>query len=116
MQSVDSAENMGSVDKKNKENDEIQETELNTVNLENKADVLLRLRRIEGQVKGIYRMVDEGKCCSEVMVQVSAVRAAMNKVGGLMMDNYIKSCVKQAVDGERDNLDEVIGNIVRYIK
>lgn len=113
MKDVDSAETLKN--KTNKNGEEIN-TEANNSTLTNKSDVLLRLKKIEGQVKGIYRMVDEGKCCSEVMIQVSAVRAAMNKVGGLMMDNYIKSCVKQAVDGERDDLDEVIGNIVRYIK
>ncbi len=81
-----------------------------------KEDILNRLKKIEGQVKGIYKMVDEEKCCNDILVQVSAVRSAMNKVGGMMMDNYIKSCLKDAAEGERDDLDDVINNIVKYVK
>lgn len=83
---------------------------------DNKEDILNRLRKIEGQVKGVHKMVSEEKCCNDVMVQISAVRSAMNKVGGLMIDNYIKSCLKEAANGERDDLDDVINNIVKYVK
>lgn len=81
-----------------------------------KDEILSRLKKIEGQVKGIYKMVDEEKCCNDVMVQISAVRSAMNKVGGLMMDNYIKSCLKDAAANGSDDLDDVINNIVKYVK
>jgi len=82
----------------------------------NKEDILNRLKKIEGQVKGIHKMVAEEKCCNDVMIQISAVRSAMNKVGGLMMDNYIKSCLKDAAEGDRGDLDDVINNIVKYMK
>jgi len=81
-----------------------------------KDEILNRLKKIEGQVKGVQKMVSEGKSCNDVMVQISAVRAAMNKVGGLMMDNYIKTCLKEAADGEKGNLDDLINNIVKYVK
>ena len=47
-----------------------------------KKDISLRLRKIEGQVKGIQKMVDSGSCCKDILVQIAAVRAAINKVGG----------------------------------
>lgn len=81
-----------------------------------KEDILNRLKKIEGQVKGVHKMVSEEKCCTDVMVQISAVRSAMNKVGGLMMDNYIKSCLKEAADGEKADIDDLINNIVKYVK
>ena len=81
-----------------------------------KEDILNRLKKIEGQVKGVHKMVYEEKCCTDVMVQISAVRSAMNKVGGLMMDNYIKSCLKEAADGEKADIDDLISNIVKYAK
>ena len=81
-----------------------------------KEDILNRLKKIEGQVKGVHKMVSEEKCCNDVMVQISAVRSAMNKVGGLMMDNYIKSCLKEAAEGEKADIDDLINNIVKYAK
>jgi len=54
---------------------------------ENK-DILNRLRRIEGQVKGIQGMVEKETCCTDVLVQISAIRSAINKVGVLMIENY----------------------------
>lgn len=81
-----------------------------------KEDILNRLKKIEGQVKGVHKMVSEEKCCNDVMVQISAVRSAMNKVGGIMMDNYIKSCLKEAAEGEKADIDDLINNIVKYAK
>ncbi|WP_343032830.1 metal-sensitive transcriptional regulator [Anaerotalea alkaliphila] len=57
--------------------------------MENENDAILkRLRRIEGQVKGIIRMVEEESTCDQILTQVSAVRAATNKVGGLILERY----------------------------
>lgn len=55
-----------------------------------KNDIIKRLKRIEGQVKGIQRMIEKDECCSDILIQVAAVRAAMNKVGGLILENYSK--------------------------
>ena len=54
---------------------------------ENK-DILNRLRRIEGQVRVIQGMVEKETCCTDVLVQISAIRSAINKVGVLMIENY----------------------------
>jgi CsoR family transcriptional regulator, copper-sensing transcriptional repressor len=55
-----------------------------------KDDILKRLRRIEGQIKGIHRMIEGDQCCNDVLVQVAAVKAAISKVGGLVLENYSK--------------------------
>lgn len=84
----------------------------------NKDDIMNRLKKIEGQVKGIQKMIDDDKCCSEVMVQISAIRSAINRVGGLIMDRYIKDCLKESLGNGKNNeeIDTVIETIVKYVK
>ena len=80
--------------------------------------VILRLRRIEGQVKGIQKMVEEGKHCGEILIQIAAVRSAINSVGGLILENYMKNCLKNYLDGSlgEDSLDELVNIMVKYTK
>lgn len=56
-------------------------------------DIKARLRRIEGQVRGISRMVDEERDCMEIMVQLTAVKAAISRVGVLVLSNYLANCL-----------------------
>lgn len=86
--------------------------------MEDNEAILRRLRRIEGQVKGIQKMVEEGKHCSDVLVQVSAVRSAMNSVGGLILENYMKNCLKNYLDGvaQDETLDDLVDIMVKYTK
>lgn len=73
-----------------------------------KKDIQTRLRRIEGQVKGIEKMVENECCCRDVLIQIAAIRAAMNKVGGLVLENYAKKCFL----GENKEKDEAIEDLV----
>jgi DNA-binding FrmR family transcriptional regulator len=59
---------------------------------ENK-DVLLRLRRIEGQIRGLQRMVEEGSYCADILTQVAAVTAAIKKVGSVIVKTYMEECL-----------------------
>lgn len=83
-----------------------------------KEDILNRMKKIEGQAKGIQKMIEEDKCCGDIMVQISAIRSAINKVGGLIMDRYIKECLKESLKDENSNksIEEIIETIVRYVK
>lgn len=83
-----------------------------------KVDILNRMKKIEGQAKGIQRMIEEDKCCGDIMVQISAIRSAINRVGGLIMDNYIKECLKETLknNSSDDRIEEVIETIVKYVK
>ncbi|HNR04101.1 MAG TPA: metal-sensitive transcriptional regulator [Bacillota bacterium] len=83
-----------------------------------KEDILNRMKKIEGQAKGIQKMIEEDKCCGDIMVQISAIRSAINKVGGLIMDRYIKECLKESLKDENSDksIEEIIETIVRYVK
>jgi len=61
-----------------------------------KTKILNRLRRIEGQVKGIQKMLDSDQCCSDILVQIAAVRSAVNKVGTLIFERYSHNCLTHA--------------------
>lgn len=79
-----------------------------------KKDISLRLRRIEGQVKGIQKMVDSEVCCKDVIVQIAAVRAALNKVGGLMIQNYAINCI--GLDDENEEVEKLIKTMLMFLK
>ncbi len=78
--------------------------------------IINRLKKIEGQVKGIQRMVDDGKCCEDIMIQISAIRAAINKVGGIILDTYIKECLITSLRNDDDKINDIIDTIVKYVK
>jgi len=59
-------------------------------------DILKRLAKIEGHVHGIRRMIEEDKECPDILLQLAAVRAAINKVGRLVLEDHIEICVVQA--------------------
>jgi len=86
---------------------------------ERKREILNRLKKVEGQIKGIQKMVEEEKYCGDIMIQISAVRAAINKIGGMMLDGYIKECIPEAlkrdIESER-KINELIETIVKYVK
>lgn len=80
--------------------------------------VIKRLRRIEGQIKGIQKMVHEEKFCGDILIQVTAARAALNSVGGLILENYMKICLTDYIDGEGElgDLDKLVDIMVKYTK
>ncbi len=83
-----------------------------------KGSLILRLRRIEGQVKGIQKMVDEDKDCQDILIQISAAKAALHKVGGLVLEEYIEEClVNQLKEGnQEDLLKNLLDLVVKYSK
>lgn len=89
-----------------------------TVVRRDKEALLRRLRRVEGQVRGIQRMVEEDKYCVDILVQIAAVRAALNRVGLMLLEDHTRGCVARAtreVKGDEavDELMEVIEKFVR---
>ncbi len=83
-----------------------------------KEDILNRMKKIEGQVRGIQRMIEEEKFCGDIMIQISAIRSAINKVGGFIVDRYIRECLKESLKGGENSrdIDQVIEIIVKYVK
>jgi DNA-binding FrmR family transcriptional regulator len=69
----------------------------------NKKDLQDRLRRIEGQVRGLQRMVDEDKYCIDILTQLSSVQAALRGVGMGLLDDHVRHCVRESLEhGEGD--------------
>jgi len=89
-----------------------------TPNLESKEDITRRLKKIEGQVKGIQRMVDSDQYCVDVLIQVAAVRAAINRVGTIVFEHYSRGCMLNAVENKDKEaaIDELIGVLSKFIK
>lgn len=84
-----------------------------------KDDVLKRLRRIEGQVRGIQKMIEEDKNCSDILTQVAAIRAAINKVGGIIIENHSAACIQKAVSSEdkekaMSDLTKIIQSFMKF--
>jgi DNA-binding FrmR family transcriptional regulator len=76
-------------------------------------DILKRLKNIEGHVKGIETMVETGAYCIDVIRQINAVQAALEKVSGIILDGHLHSCLITAVRGENpDERERVLTEIV----
>lgn len=87
------------------------------VKVVSKKDIQTRLRRIEGQIKGIQKMVEGDVCCKDVLIQVAAVRAAMNKVGGLVLENYAKTCLICGEDKtQEEKIEELVSTLTMFLK
>ena len=84
-----------------------------------KADVLRRLRRIEGQVRGLQRMVEEERYCADVLMQIASVQRALAGAGKQLLRSHLRHCVTDALrsgDSRRaeDAYEELIGLVYRY--
>ncbi len=64
----------------------------------NKKDLQDRLRRIEGQVRGLQRMVEQDKYCIDILTQVSSVSAALKAVGMGLLDDHVRHCVRESIE------------------
>ena len=84
---------------------------------EDKAKILARLRRIEGQVRGVQRMVEEDKYCVDVLTQLSAIIAGSRAAGLLILEDHIRGCVINAAPDDREDvLAELTTAIERFTR
>lgn len=80
-------------------------------------DLINRLSRIEGQIRGIKGMVEKDAYCTDILVQVSAVSAALNSFNRALLENHIKSCVVEDIkEGKEDTVDELIETLKKIMK
>ena len=76
-----------------------------------------RLNRIEGQVRGVKRMLDDNAYCVDILTQVSAISAALNSFSRMLLDNHIRTCVVDGITEGRDAVvDELIETVNRFMK
>ena len=79
-----------------------------------KAEALRRMKSISGHVKGIERMLENGDYCIDVIKQVQAVQAALNKVSNILLDSHLHSCVITAIHGQDlGERERVLGEITQ---
>jgi DNA-binding FrmR family transcriptional regulator len=81
-----------------------------------KDDLQARLRRIEGQVRGLQRMIDEDQYCIDVLTQVNSAVAALRSVGMGLLDDHVRHCVRDSiVRGQGDEkVDELVAAVARF--
>jgi DNA-binding FrmR family transcriptional regulator len=81
-----------------------------------KAALLKRLARIEGQVRGVSRMVEEERYCIDVLTQIGAIEAALDKVALGLIDEHTRHCVLGAEGDERaEKVDELVAALGRFV-
>ena len=82
-----------------------------------KDQMLKRLVRLEGQLRGISRMVEEERYCIDVITQIGAIQAALDKVALGLVDEHTRHCVVEAESGERtDKVDELMAAVGRLVR
>ena len=85
--------------------------------IDDKDDLLKRLRRISGQVGGIERMVDEERYCIDILTQVSAAQAALDRVALGVLDDHVRHCVVGADESDREpRTEEMMSAIGRLLR
>jgi len=75
-------------------------------------DLLLkRLRRIEGQIRGVQKMISESRDCESLVIQLAAIRSAVESAGALVLNNYMKLCFRKDTEGEAASIDSLARSI-----
>lgn len=92
-----------------------------TLNEELEQDIRRRLNRIEGQVRGLQRMVDEGRYCGDVLNQITSVQRALRSVGEIITRNHLETCVTDALrSGDRKaaehSYDEIMNLLYKQLR
>ena len=85
------------------------------VDADGKARNIRRLRRVEGQVRGIEKMVAEDRYCADIMVQISSVHEALRAVGRELMRNHLKHCATAAIRGSDDSANAMYDELVNMM-
>jgi len=90
-------------------------TEQPIANEEERRRIINRLKRLEGQVRGLQTMIESGKDCEAVLTQIMAAKSALNQVGLHIIGYSMKTCLVDEGDKSRDELiDEAIGVFLKY--
>lgn len=83
-----------------------------------KSELKLRLKKIIGQTNGIDKMLDDGRYCVDIVQQILAARAALNKVALIILESHAKSCVVSAIKENRadESIDELLNVLKQFTK
>lgn len=79
--------------------------------------LLNRLNRIEGQVRGIKKMIENDAYCTDILIQVSAINAALNSFNKVLLANHIRTCVAEDIrNGKEETIDELVETLKKMMK
>ncbi|WP_301108604.1 metal-sensitive transcriptional regulator [Sporosarcina sp.] len=82
-----------------------------------KTNLIHRLNRVEGQIRGIKGMVERDVYCDDIITQLSATQSALNSVANVLLDGHLKGCVKNRLaEGDEEVLDELLKTITKLVK
>jgi len=80
-------------------------------------DLIHRLNRIEGQIRGIKGMVEKDAYCPEILIQVAAANAALNSFNKVLLANHIRTCVARDIrEGKEETIDELVATLQKLMK
>lgn len=85
------------------------------VNLELQQELMSRLKKIEGQVRGIHKMIDENRSCSDVVIQLAAVKAAINRVGFSVLACHLANSIQENMEQGKE-LNESLDDFMKVFK
>lgn len=86
------------------------------LNEEKDKSVRQRLKRVEGQVRGLQRMVDEDRYCGEILHQITSIQRALRSVGEIITRNHLETCVTEALrSGDRDAAEHTYDEIMNLL-
>lgn len=77
-------------------------------------DLMNRIRTVKGHLGGIEKMIEEQKSCEQILIQITAVKAAMDKIGMAVVENYAEECILAAID-EPETLQRKVKDIVKTL-
>nr|WP_159888464.1 metal-sensitive transcriptional regulator [Paenibacillus puerhi] len=82
-----------------------------------KQNLINRLNRIEGQVRGVKGMIERDVYCDDILHQIASIQSALNGVGKQLLEDHLKSCVVERIEeGDRDVLDELLTTVAKLMK
>lgn len=84
-----------------------------------KTEVLNRLKNVKGHIAGIERMVEEGQGCSNILVQISAIRASIEKIGIFILENNAMECLCNDLDEQapdKEKIERVVKQMITFLK
>ena len=82
-----------------------------------KSNLISRLNRIEGQVRGVKGMIEKDTYCDDVLNQIAAIQSALNSVGKLLLEGHMRSCVIERIQsGETEVIDELLTTVHKLMK
>ncbi|MFC4767000.1 metal-sensitive transcriptional regulator [Effusibacillus consociatus] len=83
---------------------------------DHKDQLLRNLRKIEGQVRGVQKMIEEDRYCVDILTQLAAIKAATNKIGLALLEDHTRGCVKRAIQNQEDGGDHHIEELMEIIR